>query len=132
MPYDNDFAAILLFILPYDSDFAAILPFILLYEADLAAILPLLLLYETNFAANLLFIPSYESHSVAIVPFPCCMDPILLSVCRVFRYTNPILLLSWLAMKRIMLPFCFFEPSFFNENPLMKRTSADSAPKLAI
>ena len=55
--------------LPYDNDFAAILPFILLYEADLAAILPLLLLYDTIFAANLLFIPSYESHSVAIVPF---------------------------------------------------------------
>ena len=92
--YEADSAAILLLILPYDNDFAAILPFILLYEADLAAILPLLLLYEAN--------------SAAILPLPCCMNPILLSFCRVFRYTNPILLLSWIAMKRMLLPFCCF------------------------
>ena len=36
------------------------------------------------------------------------MNPILLSFCRVFRYTNSILLLSWIAMKRMLLPFCWF------------------------
>ena len=30
-------------------------------------------------------------------------------------------------MKPIMLPFCSFEPSILNENPRMKRSSADSA-----
>ena len=30
-------------------------------------------------------------------------------------------------MKPIMLPFCSFVPSILNENPRMKRSSADSA-----
>ena len=35
-------------------------------------------------------------------------------------------------MKPIMLPFCSFEPSIFNENPRMKRSSADSADILPL
>ena len=36
--------------------------------------------------------------------------------CNIFRHLKP-----------IMLPFCSFEPSIFNENPRMKHSSADSA-----
>ena len=44
-----------------------------------------------------------------------------MSCCRIFSY-----------MEQFMLPFCSFEPSIFNENPRMKRSSADSADLLPL
>ena len=84
----------------HEADLAAILPLILLYEADSAAILPFILLYEADSDAMLHDFLLYEADHAATI---------------------------FCHMKPIMLCLCSFEPSIFNENPRMKRSSADSA-----
>ena len=67
---------------------------ILLHGADSASSLPFSMPHEADSAAILPFMLLYEADYDAMLHYFCHMKP-------------------------IMLPFCFLEPSLFNENPRM-------------
>ena len=130
----------------FSADSAEILPLHLLYEANSAEILHFARVPPGQGYARV-GRPSFCSkiHSFSLhFAVVCCMKPILPPFCPSICHMKPILLLScpsccylkpilmpcctfFCHVKPIMLTFCPFEPSFFNENPRMKRSSADSA-----